>query len=251
MRKNLLLAVLIFSALSSSMMAQLSVGFKTSPFALNTSKMVGTYETTKNLDGSIRTADDFDAYSPLINMGFTAKYQFENSVTLATEFTYKMQGFQDEDESDIFKLDYIEIPLLAGYSFGDKTKLFVQAGPSVKFLTRAEYEFINSDGETDDNDLKSALVLFKPTVLVANAGIGISRQISDLISINAEYRFGYDLTNVTGDTYDDDSDYEGEKTISGNEWNFESTHLVQSALTIGVTFTFRDYSTQAALPSER
>jgi len=239
MNKRFFLASLIIATLSSSLMAQLSVGFKTSPFALNTSKMVGTYETI-GLDGVTKTADDFDAYSPLINMGLTAKYHFENSFTLASEFTYKMQGFQDESESDIFKLDYIEIPVLAGYDFalGEKTQLFVQVGPSLKFLARADHEYINSQGETEDDDLKEALTLFKPAVLVANAGIGISRQITDLISLNLEYRFGYDLTNVTGDTTDDDSDndYEGDKVIAGDTWSFQSTHLVQSALTIGIAF---------------
>lgn len=228
MKKNLLLlAFLLSAAVSTSLMAQISVGFKAAPLVLNSSKMVGTYENIT--DG--KTAEDYDAYSPLLNLGITLKYTYENSFSLASEFTYKMQGFQDKSEEKEFKLDYIEIPLLAGYSYGDKTKIFVQAGPSVKFLTRAKY----SSPDIYNTDIKSSMTLFKPVVLVANLGFGISRQINESISLNAEYRIGYDLTRTVGDTSDNDTDYYGTKHIQGDKWTFSNAHLVQSALTIGVS----------------
>lgn len=236
MRKNILLSLFAILAVSMApLTAQVSFGVSGTPAVINSSTLTGDFT---NLDNG-KSASDFDSYSPMVNVGLTVDYKFKNNFTLSSGFAYKMQGFQDESVSEIFKLDYIELPFLAGYSIGDKTQFYANVGPSVKFLTRAEHEYISSNGTTKDEDLKADIELFKSVVLTANASIGIRQYLTDAFSVHAEFRYGFDLTSVTGDTTDDSDDvYHGNKELAtGDSWSFANARFSQYALTVGVSYT--------------
>lgn len=239
MKKKILLA--LFAVLVASiapLTAQISFGVSGTPAVINTSKIYGDFT---NLDKG-KSASDYDSYSPMVNVGFTIDYKFKNNFTFASGFGYKMQGFQDESVSEVFKLDYLEIPLLGGYSIGETTQFYANVGPSIKFLTRAEHEYLAADGSTEDEDLKTDIELFRSVVLSANASVGVRHHFTDIISVHAEFRYGFDLTSVTGDTTDDDNDtYYGEKLLAtGEEWSFANARFSQYALTVGVSFTILD-----------
>ena len=86
--------------------AQVSVGVKTVPLIPNGSSLTGTFENKTANKGS----DDYQGYLPIINFGITIDYFFQNPFSLHTELNYKVQGYQDIGEFEIFDLEYIEIP---------------------------------------------------------------------------------------------------------------------------------------------
>ena len=204
--------------------AQVSVGVKTVPLIPNGSSLTGTFENKTANKGS----DDYRGYLPIINFGITIDYFFQNPFSLHTELNYKIQGYQDIAEFEIFALNYIEIPLLFRYQRGDNIKFFIQAGPSLKFLSQATHDYRKQNVK-----YKSTITdIYSSSVLVGNLGLGISYEISERMTLNSEFRFGYDLTQTVKSA-------DNVLLDSGDTWTFNNTHLTQAAITIGVSYKLK------------
>lgn len=82
--------------------------------------------------------------------GALAHIHLSNSFAVQPEVVFSTQGA--EYENGKLKLNYINIPVLAQYMFGNGFRL--QTGPQLGILTTSEFE--SGDTETDVDNLKNA-----------------------------------------------------------------------------------------------
>jgi len=221
---KLLLPLILVLFVSTSLLAQFSVGFKTVPLVPNGSQLTGTFE---NVTAG-KDSKDYIGYSSFVNFGVDFGYSFQENVSLYTGVEFKSLGYKDIDVFEIFSMDYLEVPLFFRYSKGNKTKFFTQIGASLKILTTANHEY-RIAGVIYNDEVKD---IYSSIVCVGNFGFGVIRELSDNLFLNAEWRFGYDLTQTV--KKNDDVFFNSNET-----WNFFDTHLLQSAITIGVAYKFK------------
>jgi hypothetical protein len=114
------------------------------------------------------------------HLGGLAHIHLTRSFAIQPEIVYSTQGAEYGD--DKLKLNYINIPVLAQYMFGNGFRL--QTGPQVGILTTSEYE--SGKTETDvDNFSNADLSWSFGASYVGRSGLGI----------DARYNLG--LTDVT------------------------------------------------------
>jgi len=109
------------------------------------------------LNFSTLTGDAEDAEMlTSFHLGLIAEFPLSEKFSFASEVLYSIQGasFNDDGlEGDgEFKLDYIQIPLMAKYYVTDGFSL--EAGPQIGFLTSSKLE--TEDEEVDTEDLFSS-----------------------------------------------------------------------------------------------
>ncbi|WP_144963082.1 porin family protein [Gillisia sp. Hel_I_86] len=89
-----------------------------------------------NLNGNAENVDIRTSF----HLGLVVEIPVEESFYFAPEVLYSSQGakFSDEGFDGNFKLDYIQIPLVARYYVSNGFSL--EAGPQIGFLTSSEVE---------------------------------------------------------------------------------------------------------------
>jgi opacity protein-like surface antigen len=90
------------------------------------------------------------------------------------------------------KLSYITLPLNANWHFGKTRKWFLNFGPAISFLTKAESEF--PDG--DSSDIKDFV---NGTSIGLALGIGYKFQISENLQLTIDYQGYGGFTDVAED----------------------------------------------------
>ena len=132
-------------------------------------------------------ADSFDNRTG-INGGVLVRTAASDQIDVETGLIYSQQGadYSESMYSGKYKLDYLNIPVMARFNVGDG--FILQAGPQIGFLMSAkdEYDF---DGESGEEDVKEYL---KGTDFGINLGAGY--QFPGGFGIDATYNLG--LTNI-------------------------------------------------------
>ena len=101
----------------------------------------------------VEDGEDFEGKTGM-HVGGLAHIHITRQFALQPELVFSMQGGEDESDNMKFKLNYINIPLLAQYMTADGFRL--QTGPQLGILTSAESKF--GDVEIDsDEDRKSVV----------------------------------------------------------------------------------------------
>lgn len=149
---------------------------------------------------NLNNVDDTDART-----GFTAGAYFNfkvpmSPVSIQPEILYTQKGFEasgtvfGQQISATTKLDYIEVPVLAKFSFapGPVTPK-VYFGPYVGFNVKAEAE-VESGGQSGTEDIKDSI---KDT----DFGVVVGAEVS-ISKLNVGIRYGAGLTKIA----EDDSD---------------------------------------------
>jgi hypothetical protein len=154
--KKLVLTVFALGVFSFYASAQLSGGLKA---GLNLADVGG------DAEGDIR---------PSFHAGAYVNFAFSEQLSLQPELLYNSVGAKEDD--DALKLDYISIPVMVLYSFGNFN---VQAGPQIGFLASAKIE---------DEDIKD---FYKSTDFGFNVGVG-----ANFNKLNASVRYSIGLSNV-------------------------------------------------------
>jgi opacity protein-like surface antigen len=85
-----------------------------------------------------------------------------------------------------FRLNYITVPITLNYHFGREHEWYVNAGPYVGFLTKADEDY-------DYTNFKSN---FNSTDFGADLGLGIKFPISDKLKIFLEYDGQFGFSNI-------------------------------------------------------
>jgi hypothetical protein len=139
-------------------------------------------------------------FFPIINAGAFLHYSFNKSLALQAEIKYTIEGLfyqiKNIENSDLESIvfEYIEIPLLMQYRWGNKFNWFVQSGISLKYLILTEY--FNSRRQNAINEIDERINKF---VLKANIGSGFIYNFSQHFMVNGEMRWGYDITTIVND----------------------------------------------------
>lgn len=103
--------------------------------------------------------------------------RFDKGFSIQPEVLYTQKGVkfdfgQDTVDADVsFKADYLDVPILARYTFGKGLRGYVLAGPSLDFKLNAKVH-TNILGESDDQDISEDVEDFE-FAIVFGGGIEI------------------------------------------------------------------------------
>lgn len=153
--------------------------------------------------------DDAEAYGDAKSkLGFTLGAGFnmplgEGPISLQPELNFIKKGvkFEGEDWTETYSLSYLEVPVLVKATFGEATKFYVNAGPSVGFGLggKLKWEEGDEDGDEDikfgDGDDEDVTYVEKKTDIGLQLGGGVI--LGDKIII--DIRYGLGLTDLYED----------------------------------------------------
>ncbi len=120
------------------------------------------------------------------HLGVIAEIEMSDSFSIQPELLYSGQGFNSRADVTT-KLDYINLPVMAKFYFGDGFSL--EAGPQIGFLASAK---VDVDGES--TDIKDSL---KSIDFALNLGAGYKLDSG----LNFGLRYSIGLTGVYDDSY--------------------------------------------------
>jgi|TARA_B110000902_G_scaffold163471_1_gene186962 hypothetical protein len=161
-------------------------------------------------------------------IGASFEYYLNENLLLKTNLNYERKSFGDSfpftDNRGMLigqikattNFDYLTIPIMAKYEFGNSKKFFVNGGPFLGFLLREENKAdVPSVGQITTIDL-----INKKIDVGLSFGIGTKIYINDKSDLNIELRENLGLLNIS-----DNEVYEGGnlKTNSLNlilNWSF-------------------------------
>jgi len=115
-------------------------------------------------------------------IGVIGEYYFNDRWSLRSGLLYSPMGAKD-GMGNIDKLDFISIPVNANWHFGKNRNWYLNFGPSVSFLTKAESKLSNGSSI----DIKDFV---KNTDIGLNLGIGYKFDINDDFQLYIDYQ-GY------------------------------------------------------------
>ena len=125
------------------------------------------------------------------HLGGIVEISLTNSFSVQPELLYSGHGAKDQNDSDgneIFKVDYLTLPVIAKYYVVDG--LSIEAGPQVGFLLSSEQE---DNGETDD--LKD---ITKSTDI--GFALGVGYKLENGLNFGLRYYLGSDVNDIEEDT---------------------------------------------------
>lgn len=150
-------------------------------------------------------------YKVGFGLGVYYKVALDENLSFQPEINYVQQGAKNSGEviglsfKNVFKFNYIQIPILAKYQFGDPDRFnfFVEGGPYVGFgLGKAKVESCFdgdcdvdeiSYGNSDDDDIKNP-----------DFGIQIGGGININSKLSFDIRYVYGIQNLINESDDDD-----------------------------------------------
>lgn len=160
MKKLILCAALFMAFVAGN--AQLRFGAKA---GLNVANITG-----KDVEGYRSKAG--------LHFGGFARLALTSSLSVQGELLYSAQGARWDDDNEKTTLNYLQVPLLARYSFAPG--FYAEAGPQIGFLLKAE-----DDNEGDVSNIKEYLE--KTDISLA---IGAGYNINSNIGAYARYNAG-------------------------------------------------------------
>lgn len=150
-------------------------------------------------------------YKVGFGLGVYYKVALDENLSFQPEINYVQQGAKNSGEviglsfKNVFKFNYIQIPILAKYQFGDPDRFnfFVEGGPYVGFgLGKAKVESCFdgdcdvdeiSYGNSDDDDIKNP-----------DFGIQIGGGININSKLSFDIRYVYGIQNLINESDEDD-----------------------------------------------
>jgi hypothetical protein len=155
-------------------------------------------------------------------IGASFEYYLNESLSLKTNLNYERKSFGDSfpftDNRGMLigqikvttNFDYLTIPIMAKYEFGNSKKFFVNGGPFLGFLlstkNKGKSKVLNLNSSTNIEGLKKINVGL-------SFGIGMKVYSNDKSDLNIELRENLGLLNI------DNGDYGNENIIKTNYLN--------------------------------
>ncbi len=135
--------------------------------------------------------------------GVEAEYRVNNLLGVSAGLLYSMQGakWSEDDWSDKYLLEYINIPILANFYVWKG--LSVKAGLQPGFLVKAKNKYDFGSGDKETVDVKESFNKFDLSI-----PIGVSYEYNSFV-LDLRYNIG-----VT-DMWDFDDDYDGDNSKNG------------------------------------
>lgn len=143
-------------------------------------------------------------------LGVTFQKNFSKTFSLRTGLAYENKGaiiqdvFTNDTGSPIgsyesrFSYHYLNIPLLAKLSFGNKTKFFLNGGPFLGYLIKRtfSYPLISVGKEAPITSTIDNTKYSKRIDLGLSGGLGLSFSLGKKVNLNTELRYNYGLINT-------------------------------------------------------
>ncbi len=150
---------------------------------------------------SVRVSPVPDAqHKPMVSFAFgpTLTYHLSNNLAISSGLLLDRKGTEVETfispSTTRINFDYLSLPVMVRYSFGNFVKWYVNAGPYVSYLVQEQRSFSNSttfaaeSKNTDD---------FKPMDFGLSGGIGLRVPVMCNVYFNTELRHNYGLHNIS------------------------------------------------------
>ena len=153
--------------------------FSTTGFAQGKGKVEFGFNLGVNLS-NITQSDYTYPYAVGFNAGASMEYYFSDEWGIKSKLMYDQLGWNDDliyDEvsdsyiSTDFRLNYLTIPVMADYHFGDHKEFYFNFGPYVGIL-------LNVRETRFDSDMKE---FFNPTDFGLMLGVGYTQLLSDKV----------------------------------------------------------------------
>ena len=132
---------------------------------------------------------DIDATSFItgFQVGILYEYKVSDQFSLQPEIYYSTQGSEDDDAGDLdldfdYKVNYLNIPIMAKYYLSSDGGFNFQAGPQFGLLLSGT---LNQTGSTSEIDIKDDL---KSLYIGVNFGLGY--KFSNGLLLDARYNLG-------------------------------------------------------------
>ena len=146
-------------------------------------------------------SDDYDSSdtSAGLNVAGTIDYYFSNTWSLKTRLIYDQKGWDngfyvDNEGMEYltdYNLNYLTVPVMASWHFGNKRNWYVHFGPYFGFLLNAEEVRFGNDVTDAFNDNDFGLA----------AGIGVKVPVSDKLKIFFELDGQGGFNDIFRDNY--------------------------------------------------
>jgi hypothetical protein len=143
----------------------------------------------------------------------TGEYKFDSIFSIKSGLSFEKISFSDFKVSEApvvpdqpisnysstvgIDLNYLVVPILAKFEWGDNAKFFVNGGPYFAILTEAHNVIEIQDGNGGSHYYNSRISNFKPYDIGASAGFGFDIPLSKKLVMDWELRFNFGLTKIS------------------------------------------------------
>ncbi|MXN93133.1 outer membrane beta-barrel protein [Flavobacterium sp. Sd200] len=138
------------------------------------------------------------------NAGVSADFYFSDSWSVKAKVAYDKKGWNNDFitvDGNLYRtnfaLDYITVPVMANWHFGNTKNWYVNFGPYVGFLVNAEETALNNDVKDMLNSTDWGLAF----------GLGVKIPLSNYIKLFIEYDVQSGFTDVFKDNYNYGSNF--------------------------------------------
>lgn len=176
MKKLFIIAVITFGVIIGTNAQKTKFGAKG---GVNISKLTG--DDLGDLD--MRTS---------FHIGGVAEIPISDKFAVQPELLYSAQGAKEsfEDDDIVYKLDYLNIPVMAKYYVTDGLSL--EAGPQVGFLLSSKIDW-DADGESGSEDIKDGM-----NSIDFGLNFGLGYKMASGLNFGARYNLG--LSDIAEDS---------------------------------------------------
>lgn len=178
-------------------------------------------------------------------VGLHLGYRFNDKFTLSVDPQFASTGqnhFQDLGEDNFnsrsIRLNYVQVPVLANYTYGQtKIKFHIEAGPQIGFLTASQFdqslytEPVPTGGKTDGDSVISddSGERFNSTELGGVLGFGAIMNLSEKLQFKSGIRLTQSFTDLNSNEFQYEDQFEEPYAGSRN---------ISSGLNFGVVYLF-------------
>jgi len=138
--------------------------------------------------------------------GLSFQYNINDKLSIKSNLFYSRKGNSfdvvikndmndiGENEAIYSNHDYLTVPILVRYSFGNQIKFFINAGPYFGYFLKHRFETssgveINENQNTSDH--------FKSTDFGVSSGLGVSIPLQESLILSLEIRNNFGLYNTS------------------------------------------------------
>ena len=150
-------------------------------------------------------------------IGIHGEYKMNDKLSIKSELNHTQNGFRMSEGTSAkilsqsipigveatTHLNYIEVPLLLKYSFGNKRlSYYAEAGPSASYGINGKIKSQATallDFNLPEVNINFSDDPYRRVLVGANAGMGLSYQVKDDLDITATMRYTGSLTNLIQD----------------------------------------------------
>lgn len=139
------------------------------------------------------------------NGGIMFRYVNEKHKGLQIELNFSQRGWKEKNVDYARQLNYLELPFLAHFYLGNKTRFIINLGPKISYLIGEKVLMDGTENLTEQeqkNNLQHSEKVQKPFDYGITAGIGVEFKIKKQ-ALNLEARANYSFSTIFSNTLSD------------------------------------------------